>query len=368
MIKTRLTELIGIKHPIIQAGMGPLSTNELCIAAANAGILGLISSSGLFSTMYGPKMYETLARSVGADPSIDPLDLLREIYYKVLRETKNSGGIFGTNVMVSEELRGAAEGYIETMIEVRKEDSDMEKRMRVIVTSAGDPLPWRDIIKPTGMIWLHVVPSVRGAKRCIKAGCDGIIASGHEAGFHTAWDPVHSMVLLPDVAESVDVPVVGAGGFCDGKTLAAALALGAEGVQMGTRFLATKESSPGFPDFWRNAVLNAGDIATVVARGMVGPARYIKTPASLRLAELTADKAPKLYIGKADDLFTTDSDILDAEIIGFTAAYDGDEENALAAGGECAQRINDMPTVKEVVDRTIKEAEDIIKKLPNLIV
>ncbi|HIH40781.1 MAG TPA: hypothetical protein HA221_04400, partial [Halobacteria archaeon] len=151
MIKTRLTELIGIKHPIIQAGMGPLSTNELCIAAANAGILGLISSSGLFSTMYGPKMYETLARSVGADPAIDPLDLLREIYYKVLRETKNSGGIFGTNVMVSEELRGAAEGYIETMLEVRKEDSDMEKRLRVIVTSAGDPLPWSDIIKPTGM-------------------------------------------------------------------------------------------------------------------------------------------------------------------------------------------------------------------------
>ncbi|HIH78501.1 MAG TPA: hypothetical protein HA341_06240 [Halobacteria archaeon] len=114
--------------------------------------------------------------------------------------------------------------------------------------------------------------------------------------------------------------------------------------------------------------MNAGDIATVVARGMVGPARYVKTPASLRLAELTSEKTPKLYIGKADDLFSTDSDILDAEIIGFTAAYDGDEENALAAGGECAQRINDMPTVREVVDRTMKEAEDIIKRLPNLIV
>jgi Dioxygenases related to 2-nitropropane dioxygenase len=106
VIKTELCDMLEIKYPIIQAGMGPLSTNEICIAAANTGLLGLISSSGLFSSMYGPQMYEVLTKSVGADPDIDQTDLLREIYYKVQRETKESGGIFGTNVMVSAELRG----------------------------------------------------------------------------------------------------------------------------------------------------------------------------------------------------------------------------------------------------------------------
>jgi len=364
MIKTELCDMLEIKYPIIQAGMGPLSTNEICIAAANTGILGLISSSGLFSSMYGPQMYEVLTKSVGADPDIDQTDLLREIYYKVQRETKESGGIFGTNVMVSAELRGGAEEYIKTMLEVREADSDMEKRLKVIVTSAGDPLPWSETIKPTGLTWFHVVPSVRAARRCEKAGCDGIIASGHEAGFHTAWDPVHTMTLLPAVAESVKTPVIGAGGFCDGKTFVAALALGAVGVQMGTRFLATKESSPGFPDLWRDTVIKTGDMGTIVARGMVGPARYMKTRASLILAELTAERTPGLYIGKADDIFSTDPEIMDAELEGFPATYAGDEEKGLAAAGECAQRVNDVPTVKELVERIMKEAEDTIRDFP----
>lgn len=108
------------------------------------------------------------------------------------------------------------------------------------------------------------------------SSCDGIIASGHEGGFHTAWEPVHSTALLPAVAEAFpDIPVVGAGGFCDGKTLAAALVLRGVGIQMGTRFLCTQESD--FGGFWKHRILNAGDRGTQVARSLVGPARFIKS-------------------------------------------------------------------------------------------
>ena len=105
---------------------------------------------------------------------------------------------------------------------------------------------------------MHVVPSVKGALRCKKAGVDVIVASGHEGGFHTSWEPVHSMILLPAVVEAVsdeNTLVCGAGGFCDGKTLAAALVLGADGAQMGTRFLATQESD--FHQIWKEGVVAA---------------------------------------------------------------------------------------------------------------
>ena len=153
----------------------------------------------------------------------------------------------------------------------------MKKYFKVMYTSAGDPLGWEDKIKGAGFTWIHIIPSVRAALRCKKAGVDVIVASGHGGGFHTSWEPVHSMVLLPAVIEAVqddDTLVVGAGGFCDGKTLAAGLVMGADGVLMGTRFLATQESD--FHPMWKQEVVDAGDRATLVARGFVGPARWLK--------------------------------------------------------------------------------------------
>jgi len=368
MIQTPLCETLGCKHPIIQAGMGPFSTNNLCVASANAGIVGLVSTSGLFAaTLYGKSgqeyLYGGLAKWVGKDVKIKPKDLLKEIFYKILRETKGSGGIFGANVMVSAELRTVASDYINTIIEVRKEDSDMEKRLNLLVTSAGDPLAWTNVVKPSGIKWFHVIPFVSAAKRAEKAGVHGVIASGHEGGFHVAWEPLHSMVLIPAVVDACpSLQVVATGGICDGKTTAASLALGALGVQIGTRLIATKESD--FPDLWKNMILKTPDRGTIVTRAFVGPGRFMKSPQSMKLADFTVKHSPKLYIGVADDLTQVNPEILKTEVEGVIDAFRGKEDTALAAAGECAQRVKDVPTVKELIDRIVADAEEILKTLP----
>ena len=186
MIKSRLCDLVGIKYPIIQAGMGPFGTNQLCIASANAGVLGLISSSGLTMREDEPEIYNYFVRSGGADPATDKETIMRTIYRNTLEATRESQGIFGVNVMVSQEMKEDAEIIINTMMKVREEDPEMKKRFKVLVTSAGDPLPWTDAVKKTDLVWMHVMPSVSAAKRCKNAGVDVIIASGHEGGFHTS--------------------------------------------------------------------------------------------------------------------------------------------------------------------------------------
>ena len=192
---------------------------------------------------------------------------------------------------------------IDTAIRVREENPDMKKHFKVIFTSAGDPVGWKDKIKGAGFTWMHVVPSVKGALRCKKAGVDVIVASGHEGGFHTSWEPVHSMILLPAVVEAVsdeNTLVCGAGGFCDGKTLAAALALGADGAQMGTRFLATQESD--FHQIWKEGVVAAGDRGTLVARGFVGPARWLKNRPERRARQEHAAEIARRLLGNAGRL------------------------------------------------------------------
>jgi enoyl-[acyl-carrier protein] reductase II len=361
MIRTELCDMLGVKYPIIQAGMGPFSTNNLCVAAANAGILGILSTSGFTMANISPQAVEMFLPGVTGTA----YEALKKIFYRTKEGTSESKGIFGINCMVSAEMAPSVRGVIQAVIDARDEDEEIRERLRVIITSAGDPLPWAEMVKPLGVKWLHVVPSVRAAQRCERAGVDGIIASGHEAGYHTSWEPVHTMTLLPAVVDAVNTPVVGAGGFEDGKTLAAALALGACGVQMGTRFLATKESD--FPSLWKEQVLKAGDRDSIVARGIVGPARYLRNEPSMELAEITAKKAPGLFLGKAEDLMTTMAnapEIITKELEGLMATFMGDEEKALMAGGEVAQRIDDMPTVKELVDGIVKEAEEIILKLP----
>jgi len=185
MLKTRLTELLGIKHPIIQAGMGPFSNNNLCVASSNAGILGLISTSGLFSKAEQPWIYNQFCETGEANPDDEMPAVLTAVLKRTHRLVKDKGGIFGINVMVSSEIIDKATAIIETAIQARKDDPSMEETFKVIFTSAGDPVPWRDKIKNAGFKWLHVIPSVKGAQRCAKAGTDLIVASGHEGGFHT---------------------------------------------------------------------------------------------------------------------------------------------------------------------------------------
>jgi enoyl-[acyl-carrier protein] reductase II len=174
------------------------------------------------------------------------------------------------------------------------------------------------------------------------------------------------MVLLPAVAEALPgTPVVGAGGFCDGKTLAAALVLGGVGVQMGTRFLCTRESD--FVEFWKKRILDAGDRGTQVARGLVGPARFIKSAYSREVAEMTAEYSPGVYTGRPDDIASVKRELLLKEHDGFLASYaeNPDDSRALTAGGECAQRISDMPTVQELITRTTQQAKEILESMPS---
>jgi NAD(P)H-dependent flavin oxidoreductase YrpB (nitropropane dioxygenase family) len=367
MLNTALCKLLGIQYPIIQAGMGPFSNNKLCIATANSGILGLLSTSGITTQKDQPKIYRHFAETGGASPDDPPEVIFRKIFQQTYENTKDAGGVFGINVMVSAPLVDIAKMIIDTAIAMREENPVMRNHFKVIFTSAGDPMPWGEKIKGAGFKWLHVVPSVKGAMRCQKAGVDLIVASGHEGGFHTSWEPVHSMILLPAVVEAMaehNVPVVGAGGFCDGKTLTAALALGAAGIQMGTRFLATRESD--FAELWKQGIVKAGDRGTLVARGFVGPARWIKTPASIKHQENTLQKASGLFLGRPDDPTSQDArDLIAYEKAGIDATFEGDEAKALYAGGECAQRINDMPAVKDLVERVVAEARDIIANFPH---
>jgi NAD(P)H-dependent flavin oxidoreductase YrpB (nitropropane dioxygenase family) len=365
MIKTRLTELLGIKYPIIQAGMGPFSNNNLCVAAANAGVLGLLSTSGLFNKEDQPWVYNAFVDSGEANRDDDMAKVLETVLKRTYRLVKEKGGIFGINVMVSAELKQHSAVMIDTAIKVREENPDIKKHFKVIFTSAGDPVGWKEKIKGAGFTWMHVVPSVKGALRCKKAGVDVIVASGHEGGFHTSWEPVHSMILLPAVVEAVSdekTLVCGAGGFCDGKTIAAALVLGADGVQMGTRFLATQESD--FHQIWKEGVVAAGDRGTLVARGFVGPARWLKTARSDQHAKNTLDKSPGVYLGTPDDYTTIDMSLINYEIESIKAVYEGNKEKAMMAAGEAAQRINDLPKVNDLVQTMAKDTETILRNVP----
>jgi NAD(P)H-dependent flavin oxidoreductase YrpB (nitropropane dioxygenase family) len=366
MLKSRLCDMVGIKYPIIQAGMGPFSNNNLAAAAANAGVLGLHSTSGVCDKDVQPWVYRAFVETAEANYDDDIATVIEKVIKRTYRLAKDKGGVYGLNVMVSTEMLQWAHTIIDTGIRVREENPDIKKHFKVIFTSAGDPLGWKDKIKGAGFTWMHVVPSVKGALRCKKAGVDVIVASGHEGGFHTAWEPVHSMILLPAVVDAVsdkDTLVVGAGGFCDGRTLAAALVLGADGAQMGTRFLATQESD--FHQIWKEGVIAAGDRGTLVARGFVGPARWLKTPRSEEHARNTLEKSPGVYLGTPDDFTPIDMSLIQYELESIKATFEGNKEKALMAAGESAQRINDMPKVDDMVQKIIRDAEAILRDVPH---
>lgn len=359
MIKTELCDLLGIKYPIIQAGMGPFSTNNLCVAAANAGALGIISSFGMgIGQVIWPSLIERLFGKGTTE------ELVKRSIRRAKELTKETGGIFGVNCLVSQELLPFAEETIGATLDEVKNDSEVDKRLRVIITSAGNPTPWAETIKKSGVKWLHVVPSVYHAKKAEKAGVDAVIASGHEGGGHIAWEPVHTMILLPEVVRAVKVPAVGAGGFCDGATLVAALSLGAVGVQMGTRFIATKESD--FIQMWKNHIIKVGERDSIVVRGLAGPARALKTIFGLEVANATVRKLPQMYLGE-DVGIDDEIGAMEAEGISRIFEKPDDAEDSLLFGGEVAGRIKSIPTVEELIETTMKEAEEIIRRMPKFL-
>lgn len=288
--------------------------------------------------------------------------------------------VFGVNIPVSMEFVAVARRLMKGIIETLKDRPEIKEKLKVIVTSAGDPLPWAIDAQAKGapkvakyqpkafhdnMIWCHVVPAVAHAKRAEKADVDFIIASGHEGGAHIAWDPVHSMVLLPSVVKAVDKPVVAAGGFCDGRSLAAALAMGAVGIQMGTRFIATQESE--FQDIWKNAIIDPkrDERGTLVGRGLFGPMRFLRNPQSIKVVEETLISIPRVFLGEPLD---STNEIMKLEMDGMSGLFNNDPDNSIMLGGEVVGRIKSLPTVQELIDGIMKEAEEIIESLPEKVI
>jgi len=354
-VSTELCDFLGIKYPILQGGMGPYKTESLAIAVANAGALGMISSIGMAATLLPEAAPIDAQRLFGSDR---PRVILRKSIEIVAKATRPTGGVFGVNVPVAAEFILASKMFVEQTIEIRESDSDIERSLRVIVTSAGNPTPWAEI-KRHGLVWIHVVPSVYHAKKAEKAGADIIVASGHEGGAHISWDPVHSMVLVPAVAKAVKTPVVGAGGFCDGGSLAAALMLGAVGIQMGTRFIATQESD--FEPMWKQAVVNREERQTLAGRGLFGPMRFIRNRRAEEIVERTLDDAPRFYLGEPVE---SNEAILDLERSGFTDLMDGKEDTALMFGGEVVGRIHDLPTTADLINDIMTEAKMLLETVP----
>jgi NAD(P)H-dependent flavin oxidoreductase YrpB (nitropropane dioxygenase family) len=359
LIHTELCDIVGIKHPILQGGMGPYKTEALASAVANAGALGIISCIGMAATLIPEAAPLDAERLFGSDP---PAVILEKSIAAVTKQTRSSGGIFGVNVPVASEFILASKMFVEQTIESCKSDSDTERSLRVIVTSAGNPKPW-SVLKDEGFIWVHVVPSVYHAKKAEAAGADVIVASGHEGGAHVSWDPVHSVVLVPAVAKAVKTPVVGAGGFCDGSTLAAALCMGAVGVQMGTRFIATKESD--FEPMWKQVILEREERQTLVGRGLFGPMRFIRNKRAEEIVEQTLEDLPNFYLGEPLD---SNEKILELERTGFVDLMDEKEDSALMFGGEVVGRIQDIPSTAELIDRIVLEASEVLEKVPNFVI
>src|SRR3954463_948369 len=239
----RVTQLLGVEHPIIQAPMGYIARAQLASAVSNAGALGIIETSS------------------------GQLDQVGDGIAKVPDLTEKP---FGVNIA---QLFVRDPGIV---------DFVHDQGVRFVTTSAGDPSRFTDTLHEAGMTVFHVVPNLRSALKAIDAGVDGIVAEGGEGGgFKNARD-VASMVLLPLVCSQVDVPVIAAGGICDGRSMAAAFALGAEGVQMGTRMVSAAESP--VHDNYKESIVPAAETDTVFLNRYSRPGlRALRTERSTRL-------------------------------------------------------------------------------------
>jgi enoyl-[acyl-carrier protein] reductase II len=234
-MENRITRLFGIHYPIIQAGMIWCSGWQLAAAVSNAGGLGLIGAGSMYP------------------------DQLRENIQKCKAATSKP---FGVNLPL---LYPELDKHIAVIL---------EEGVKIVFTSAGNPKTWTPLLKEKGIKVVHVVANVKFAKKCEEAGVDAIVAEGFEAGGHNGREETTSFVLYPMVRKAVKIPVIAAGGIATGAQMLAAFALGAEGVQVGTRFVASKESS-AHPNF-KNAVINAGEGDTQLTLKQLVPVRLIR--------------------------------------------------------------------------------------------
>jgi enoyl-[acyl-carrier protein] reductase II len=317
MFKTEICEIFGIQYPIILGGMVWVGKSALVAAVSDAGGLGLLGTGGM------------------------PID---EIIMEIERVKQRTSKPFGVNIPL---VRPDAEEMINVSI---------DKGASVISTGSGSPKKFTRMIKDRGQKVMHVVSSVSFAEKCADVGVDVIVAEGYEAGGHNGFDETTTMALTPQIVNAVDIPVVAAGGISDGRGFVAALALGAKGVQMGTRFLATHESA-AHPDV-KQAVINLKDNGTcITGRTTVGPTRSIRNRFTDMIVEAEKKGTPP------EKLF---------EMVGgersVKAFIEGDCVEGSVYCGQIAGNFRELKGAREVIDDIIKEAERIVDSLHRLLV
>jgi enoyl-[acyl-carrier protein] reductase II len=277
-IRTRVTDLLKIRYPILQAGMVWASGHRLAAACANAGILGCIGSASMKQEM------------------------LREQIPKARAATN---GRLAVNVPL---LRGDAAELVAIAL---------GEGIDVIITSAGNPALAAPAIKAAGATWIHVVPSVKHGKKAESNGVDMVIGEGFEAGGHNSPDEITTLALIPQLVDALKVPVAAAGGIADARGFLAALALGAEGISVGTRFAATVESSAH--ENYKRAVVEAGDAATALFAKPIAPVRAIRNAWVDRVREAEArgvsrEELAGLYGTKHARLGILEGDVVEGEL------------------------------------------------------
>lgn len=315
-MKTRITELFGIRHPIIQGGMHHVGFAELAAAVSNAGGLGIIT--GL------------------TQPS--PERLAAEI--RRCREMTDQP--FGVNLTFLPSLTPPDyPGYVRTII---------DSGIKVVETAGNNPQKWLPALQAAGIKVIHKCTSVRHALKAQSIGCDAASVDGFECGGHPGEDDVPNFILLPRAADELTIPFVASGGMADGRSLVAALALGADGMNMGTRFIATREAP--VHDNVKQAILAATELDTrLVMRPLRNTERVLKNAAVDRLL----DKERRLGAN------LTFADILD-EVAGVypRILHDGEMDAGAWSCGMVAGLIDDIPTVQALIDRIMAQAHAII--------
>ncbi|MBW2236531.1 MAG: nitronate monooxygenase [Deltaproteobacteria bacterium] len=301
----RLTRMLGVEIPIVQAPMGWIARSPLASAVSNAGALGIIETSS------------------------GELDAIREEIRRMRDLTDRPFGVNIAQAFVRDP------GIVEFVV---------EQGVRFVTTSAGDPTKYTRALKDAGLTVFHVVPTLRGALKAVDAGVDGLVVEGGEGGGFKNPREVSTLVLLPLVRSKVDVPIIAAGGICDGASMAAAFALGAEGVQMGTRMVSAAESP--VHDAWKQAIVAAQETGTVFLRQERGPAlRALRTERTERLERGEGNPMAELVAGQRDVYFG------------------GQIENGVALSGQVAGRIESVEPVSDIIQRTVREFFETVEAL-----
>ncbi len=298
----RITDLLGVEVPLVQAPMGWIARSQLASAVSEAGGLGIIETSS------------------------GELDAVREEIRKMRTLTDKP---FGVNI---------AQAFVRDPDIVK---FVIDQGVKFVTTSAGNPERYTEQLKSAGLTVFHVVPSLGAALKAVECGVDGLVVEGGEGGGFKNPRDVSTMVLLPLVRSRVDVPIIAAGGFVDGKTMAAAFALGAEAVQMGTRMVSAQESP--VHENWKNAIVAAKETDTVFLNRAHSPAlRALRTEKTTRL-EMDMETNAMTEFGTALDLY-----------------FGGDMEASIALTGQVAGRIDSVRPVAEIIEEVKQEFFDTV--------